>query len=304
MYNQQIVQYPNGWKRTGNIFSYDHDWQIPAKTELWAYEKLISGDDNELSNQYICFPWATLIDYLDHNPQKSTKLLHALANKPPKMALKVVTYCQHIYALKLLPYFKALGITDIYWSHKIKGQCEAEGIKLHPYPLYPVMHYKRIKPYRNKPLKERKHLYSFIGAYQPGLYMTEVRKWIFNLPKRDDAIIIERSEWHFEQDIYRNQLHGESEAEAKQKVREQHEKEYIEVMEDTVFCLCPSGSGPNSIRLWEAIEFGCIPVLISSQLELTKKLNCKYKFLELLEKEEVIKNLPSFLSNARNDWFL
>jgi hypothetical protein len=205
------------------------------------------------------------------------------------MALKRITFCQHIYALDLLPFFKKLGITDLYWSHKIIGQDEIEGIKLHPYPLYPVMHHRREKPYKNKSLAERKYLYSFIGAYQPDLYLTPVRKWIFDLPKRDDAIVIERSEWHFEQEVYRNQLLGANEDEIKRKVREQHEREYIEVMQETVFCLCPSGSGPNSIRLWEAAAFGCIPVVLSDLLDLgendfMKFAETKHSVLTIYEK--------------------
>ncbi len=290
---QSRITYPNGWVRTGNVFAFPYDWQVPAKTELWAYEKLLARPRLDAYTQYICFPWASLVDYLDHQPKKAKMLLNALKRRPPRFALKVVTYCQHIYALKLLPYFKQLGITDIYWSHKIKGQDEIEGIILHPYPLYPVMHYRRTKPYKNKSLKERKYLYSFIGAYQPDLYMTEVRKWIFGLPKRDDALVIERSEWHFEQDVYRNQLLGESEAEAKRKAREQQEKEYVEVMEDTIFCLCPSGSGPNSIRLWEAIEFGCVPVLVSDSLELPQ--GQARNVLVLKETSESIMQLPSIL---------
>lgn len=262
------IIYPNGWQRTGNIFSFPYDWQTPAKTELWAYEKLLEKPNLDHKVQYICFPWATLVDRLDYNKEKAQKLLKALEQHPPKMGIKIVTYCQHIYALKLLSFFKKIGITDIYWSHKVIGQDEIEGIKLHPYSLYPVMHYKRKKPTRNKPLSERKYLYSFIGAYQPDLYLTPVRKWIFDLPKRDDALVIERNEWHFEQDVYRNQLLGESETEAKKRIRAQYEEEYISVMEETKYCLCPSGSGANSIRLWEAMEFGCVPVLLSDTLDL------------------------------------
>lgn len=293
---KDMIKYPNGWARYNNVFVFDNDWQKPAKTELWAYENLLENSKPDPFTQYICFPWASLVDYLDHNPEKAKDLLQALSQKPPKMAIKVVTYCQHIYALKLLPYFKKLGITDIYWSHKIKGQDEIEGIKLHPYSLYPVMHYKRNQPYKNKPLKERKYLYSFIGSYQPGLYLSEVRKWIFDLPKRDDAVVIERSEWHFEQDVYHNQLFGESETETKKRIREQHEQKYIEVMEETVFCLCPSGSGPNSIRLWEAIEFGCIPIILTESLSIP---HIEVMYLNYPETKELIRSLPKKLESLR-----
>ncbi len=298
----ELVIYPNGWHKQGNVYAFPYEWQQPAKTELWAYETLLETNKPNLFTQFICFPWATLQDYLSHRPKKAELLLSALNCSPPKNALKVVTFCQHIHALELLPYFKLLGVTDIYWSHKIKGQDEIEGIKLHPYSLYPVMHYKRKKPYKNKPLNDRKYLYSFIGAYQAGLYLTQARNWIFDLPKRDDAIVIERSEWHFEQDVYRNQLLGQSETEAKHKIREAQEKEYIEVMEESIFCLCPSGSGPNSIRLWEALKFGCIPILISDRLELCSLPKyMKDLFIHVSEDENEIQKLPSLLAKLLSD---
>jgi hypothetical protein len=263
-------KYPGGWVRNGNIYAFPHRWQTPAKTEQWAYEKCLEKTDVIIYEQYFCFPWAGLVDFLKHNqPTKAKFFIDALNVAPPKMAVKRITFCQHIYALDLLPFFKKLGITDIYWSHKIKGQDEIEGIKIHAYPLYPVMHYKREKLNKNKSLNERKYLYSFIGSYQPDLYLTKVREWIFNLPYRNDAIVIERSEWHYEQDVYRNQLFGSTEDEANKKVREENEKEYIKIMEDSVFCLCPSGSGPNSIRIWEAIKFGCVPVVFSDNFDLS-----------------------------------
>ena len=139
----ESTSYPTGWVRHGNIFAFPYEWQQPAKTELWAYEQLLEKPDKDVYVQYICFPWATLVDYLDQHPAKAKELLKALDNRPPRFALNVKTFCQHIYALKLIPFFKRIGITEIYWSHKLKGQDEIEGIKLRPYPLYPVMHYKK-----------------------------------------------------------------------------------------------------------------------------------------------------------------
>lgn len=287
------IEYPNGWLRENNIFSFHGHWQTPAKTEQWAYEQCLNHTKCSLFEQFICFPWASLVDFLKHNQvEKSKCLLVALDNAPPKMAIKRITFCQHIYALELLPLFKKLGITDIYWSHKTKGQDEVEGVKLHPYPLYPVMHFKRNYPYLCKPLPTRKYLYSFIGSYQPDLYLTKVREWIFNLPKRNDALVIERGEWHFEADVYREQLLGLTDNEVEIKIRKQQEKEYIDVMEDTVFCLCPSGSGPNSIRLWEAIEFGCVPVILSDKLDLGE---FKHRVIHVKENENVLKDLPRHL---------
>ena len=263
------IQYANGWLRQDNVFSYPGHWQTPAKTEQWAYEECLSKVERNLFEQFICFPWATLVDTSNHEQHQKAKLLIAALNvAPPKMAVKRITFCQHIYALQLLPFFKLLGITDIYWSHKVIGQNNIEGITLHPFPLYPVMYYKRNNTRKVKPLSQRRYMYSFIGAYNPDLYLTPVRKWLFELPLKSDVIIIERSEWHFDTDVYKQQLLGITENQAEANMRLAYEKEYIRVMEDSVFCLCPSGSGPNSIRLWEAIKFGCIPIVFSDMLDL------------------------------------
>tara|TARA_B110000908_G_scaffold125909_1_gene147653 strand:+ start:1600 stop:2523 length:924 start_codon:yes stop_codon:yes gene_type:complete len=293
----KVVKYLGGWVKYGNVFAFPYRWQTPAKTELWAYEKCLANPHINIYEQYFCFPWAGLVDCLKHNQLIKAKFfIDALNIAPPKFAIKRITFCQHIYALDLLPFFKNLGITDIYWSHKIIGQDEIEGIKLHPYPLYPVMHHKRDKPFKNKPLAERKYLYSFIGSYQPDLYLTPVRKWIFDLPEREDVYIKERKEWHFEQDVYKLQMQGIEEKKVDAILRKKYEEEYITVMEDTIFCLCPSGSGPNSIRIWEAIEFGCVPVVLSDKLDLGQHGNQADIFYHISEQERSIKELPETIT--------
>ena len=36
----------------------------------------------------------------------------------------------------------------------------------------------------------------------------------------------------------------------------------------SLFCLCPAGDTPSSARLFDAIVSGCIPVIVSDELEL------------------------------------
>ena len=261
--------YPNGWLRHDGIIAYPHGWQTPAKTEQWAYELLLGDVELDPFVQMVCFPWASLVDFLRQGrTDKAERYLNALEIAPPKMGLRRATVCQHIYALELLPFFKKLGITDIYWSHKVLGQNTVEGIALHPFPLYPVMHYRRNGGRVLKPLSRRKYLYSFVGSYQPGLYLSSVREWMFELPQHERAIILKRDEWHFEGDVYRQQVADMTPDEAELRSKKLWEQQYISILEDTVFCPCPSGSGPNSIRLWEAIAFGCIPMLFSEGLDL------------------------------------
>ena len=45
-------------------------------------------------------------------------------------------------------------------------------------------------------------------------------------------------------------------------------RKYNQLLLDSKYSLCPSGSGPNSIRFWECLAIGTIPVLLADTLEL------------------------------------
>ena len=290
-------KYPSGWVRTRNIYGFPYGWQSPAKTEQWAYELFLQKLPYCPYTQVFCFPWATLIDLLKQKQQdKALFYLNAITHSPPKVGIRRITICQHIYAKEIMPYLMKMGITDIYWSHKTKNIDVIQEMKIHPFPLYPVMHYKRGAPKDEKHLSEKKLLYSFIGSYQPGLYLSPVREWIFNLPKKVDVLISKRDGWHFESDVYREQILGLPPDPHKTLKKIEHEDEYIKIMQESIFCLCPSGSGPNSIRLWEAIRFGCIPVLVSDDLELPGSTIEKI-VIRIPEKQIDVEGLDGYLRN-------
>nr|WP_010130607.1 exostosin family protein [Microbulbifer agarilyticus] len=292
----QQTDYQNGWLRASNLIAFPHGWQVPAKTEQWAFETMLNNLKPSTYLQVVSFPWATLVDLLEQGCHEKAKFfLEALKFSPPNFAVKRVTVCQHIFALKLLPYFKQLGITDLYWPHKVLHQNEIDGIKIHGFPLYPVMYHKYPHVADTKPFSERKYLYSFIGSYQEGLYLTSVRNFLFSLPSGDDGLIIQRGEWHFEGDVYRDQVLGKPDPEDLKEIKRREEREYVEVLKETKFCLCPSGSGPNSIRLWEAIKFGCVPVLLSDDLDLR---GLSAKALRVTESKEEVEKLPARLANT------
>ena len=45
----------------------------------------------------------------------------------------------------------------------------------------------------------------------------------------------------------------------------------------SVFCLCPAGDTPSSARLFDAIVSGCIPVVVSDELEVPFEGLLQYK---------------------------
>jgi hypothetical protein len=88
------------------------------------------------------------------------------------------------------------------------------------------------------------------------------------LPLRADAYVAIRKIWHYEAAVYGEQI-GQQETPQEVVASIAHDRdEYDAVLLDSIFSLCPSGSGPNSIRLWESLGFGCIPVLLSDSLRL------------------------------------
>jgi hypothetical protein len=260
------TNYRSGWQRTGSVLALPVDWQRPARTEEWAYERCLASLPQSPFLEVVCFPWATLIDLFRKGEHDRThRYIRTLRAAPPRATLVRATICQHISAKDMLPWFHQLKITDLFWSHATTQELELEGIRVHPFPLYPVRCADQPIEMltRGVPLAERSYLYSFIGAYEPGLYLSSSRQWIFELPRRPDAYVVRRRQWHYEQDVYGEQVHGAAFTAAQRREQQVFSSAYSAVIRETKFALCPSGSGPNSIRLWEALGHGAIPVILS-----------------------------------------
>ena len=72
----------------------------------------------------------------------------------------------------------------------------------------------------------------------------------------------------------------------------------------SIYCLCPSGSGPNSIRFWEALAVGSIPILLSDTLDLPKydvEGADGWDETIIRIKESNIETIPTILENISKD---
>ena len=165
------------------------------------------------------------------------------------------------------------GIKTVYTPHKIIGEDVIDGIEIKPCPLYAVsIEY----PNKNKNIKDinflnydRPILYSFVGSYSQ-YYISDIRNKIFQLPKKEDVHIVNRGkEWHFDPIVYNAKQNKNGELNESSSHKEKT-YEYNELLLKSKYTLCPSGTGPNSIRFWEAMSVGSIPVLLSDTLELPK----------------------------------
>ncbi len=250
---------------TDIIVAYDKEWQFPAITEKHAYiqaEKLLVSTPGAV---YFAFPWATLIDLLNNKKPDGERLKSVLLEAKALLssAKHVVTVCQHMLMLNFQDLFQELGVTNIFWTHAIKEQNRLpkhSAIKVHPFPLFPVQ---MVKEEVRSSKKEEKYLFSFVGARSNKWYLTDCRELIIDHLAADErGLVIGRDQWHYNDVVYKHQVNNQV-LYAGEMVNSSASAEFQDILRDSLFSLCPSGSGPNSIRLWESLGCGAIPVILA-----------------------------------------
>lgn len=289
--------------RYGSILVYDSEWQFPAITEQHAFcsaKRLLPPVGGAV---YFAFPWATLIDLLNSKKEDSKRLQEVLreAGTLLKPGERVVTVCQHIHMLRYQHIFAELGISEVFWTHAVKNQSvfpEYPKIKICPFPLYPVQAVGEDADLT----RTRSILYSFVGAKANKWYLTQSRNYILDFLSGDKrGLVIGRDTWHYNRVVYDHQINKKATGEG-ELVDSVASNEFKTLLRDSIFSLCPSGSGPNSIRLWESIGCGTIPVILAdtylppgdSALWQEAAVFCR-------ETEEAIRALPQKLEELAED---
>jgi len=255
-------------RRNGWLQVLDTGWQYPAITEEHAFRRLEAMGGLPAGIVYVAYPWATLIDHLQAKGVDALlqeEVFDAFCAGLPEDGVRITT-CQHVLLPRFLHLFRKAGIDHIFWPHATEADLGAEGPRLHPFPLYPVQMPARTVPGAEG---ERPHLYSFIGARANPHYLTDVRSWILDqLGDQPEGLVRGREDWHYSRVVYHHQIWQVTEGETGALVDDAASLEFQEALFRAIFALCPSGSGPNSIRLWEALGAGAIPVILSDDLAL------------------------------------
>lgn len=247
------------------ITDYKLVWQYPVITE-----KAVCKQEKNNPN-YIGFPWATVID-----KRYNMSIIYNILKSKLGGGGCYITCCQHISFYLLRPLFEALGIKILYTPHKVVGEDFLGKIQLKAMPLYAV----NIEdPSRNNIFKDkdfldisRNYVYSFMGGYQMR-YLTDIRKKIFTMDHPENTFIKNTGDWHFNPIVYgvTEKQDGTRIAQSAADIEKEHNdktESYNRLLLNSRFSLCPSGSGPNSIRLWESLAVGAIPILLADTLEL------------------------------------
>lgn len=150
-------------------------------------------------------------------------ILNILENKIPKIKTYV---CQHIHVKKLNFYENI-----VYTPHTLNS----DNLKVIPHYNPCISPYDYIEP------DLRKYRFSFVGSYKTHKLRYELR----NL-KLKDSIVKDTGDWHF----YKSN-------------RQEQTSQYVNILCNTQFALCPPGTGVSTIRLYEAMAAGCTPIVFN-----------------------------------------
>jgi hypothetical protein len=78
-------------------------------------------------------------------------------------------------------------------------------------------------------------------------------------------------------------------------------KEYCNILARSVFALAPRGYGKNSFRCQEGMQYGCIPIYISTPGDFILPYNLNFSKFGLVFEESEIKNIPSILKSLSQE---
>lgn len=259
-------------------------WQYPCSTEEQAYRNHLSLERGANINHetrtihcYLPLPWATFSDKAWHTGVDLRIVGRKMAGWQSLSAslgyeLRVHTVCQHIHwAKKIRPCFTELGITDLHLSHLDTASAEQLGneqIRLHSWPLIATNVENEdlshgLEPDRD--IADRHILASFIGSHMKH-YRSDVRPEIAKAAASDggsDLVVELRDQWHFNQIVYEEQVENKVLNAQDRNDTLARTKRYNEIISNSRFSLCPEGAGPNSLRIWESMAVGTVPVIIA-----------------------------------------
>jgi hypothetical protein len=283
--NDDLIVYSNN---NNYKFVYFNDyliWQKPVITEYQIFQNLTNN--KIIPYNYFAFPWAYICDSKYY---KKYYYLNYILASYKKSNIQYFTINQHIFFRKVLKVCKYFNIKYIFTPHKLISDIKLEkelDIKIIPISLYPVQHRKLNEKLID--ISNKKFLTSFIGFYDSKIYLSNIRKKIFDIfNKYEDCLIKQTNEWHYQSHVYRDKIKDNLNI---------YEKDYKLLLNESKFSLCPSGTGPNSIRIWEAISYGSIPVILADNLVLPEITGVNYHECFIFWKESDINDLYEYLKN-------
>lgn len=225
----------------------------PVKTEQTIFQNLIKREIKS-NYSYVVFPIAwTINNYgLQYCQNKIDNICKKYANK------KLFFVCQHIQVKNLNFHGNLVFTPHATFLDNFSS-----------IPHYAANFFAGDK--KNKFLK-RKYLLSFRGSFQTHSTRSMLKQVLKE--REEDCEIIDTGCWHFEKE---NQI--------------ENSKKYIQSLGETKIAICPRGTGPSTIRFWEAMASGCVPMLISDFLKMPLSLRVPWEHFILRVSERDVGNI-------------
>ena len=286
------------------IYKKGLEWQRPVSTEETSYHLLKKLPlDKELT--YLAAPWSTVIDSLEFGCAQTKAKASAYLCQFHELKLKnAFTVCQHEKFHQLLPVFKKIGVTTLFASHMAEGggfNTKDNYIAKSAYPHYlnnirietSFLHPVVTAP----PFKQKDILYSFVGS-RGKRHISPIRDHIFNNRHPSNSVVIERNAWQFDAEVYQDQIFNNPVTSVQKYINHEKSLFYGQILSRSRFSLCPSGTGPTSIRFLESLGAGAIPLIFSDSMMLPifRDINWEKCAIKIKEKhydklEEILKGI-------------
>jgi hypothetical protein len=214
-----------------DIFPYD---KFPV--EYLCFQQL--KDEQDIN--YIAIPWTQILNsnWLEFPNRKSMQCYIDQIAKLNIQQKNNFTICQHDDYMRLIDVFKHLNINTVFSPLHDKNNIITKGIDIIPIAFTCSFDFDNTK---NKDID-----ISFVGTYTSH----SIRHRMLNRINGDNI-------------IYRDSYHIDSNSFSIENYRQKEENEYQDILERSRFSLCPRGSSPSSVRFWESLAAGAIPILIS-----------------------------------------
>ena len=213
------------------------DVEDPVKTEQQIFNQL-SSLHPEVKEDYshVVMPIADLINKI--GLQNTQNIINDVCDGHPNERL--IFICQHIQVCNLnfhnnIVFTPHATIFDSY---------------------IPIPHYScNYDIDYSKPWEEREYDFSFMGDF--GTHTTRGKIHQF-LRDRPNTAFIDTKNWHFYSD---------------KKTQTINKKNYIELLGNTKYSLCPRGTGPSTIRIWESMAMNSCPIIFSDYLKMPLEMH-------------------------------
>lgn len=213
------------------IFPYE---KFPVEYECYNQIKI-----SEPKINYLAIPWTQILNsnWLNFPNKKSLQFYISEFYKINIQQENNITVCQHDDYMKLEEVFRHLKITKVFSTLHSKKN------KLNGIDIIPISFTNNFKFDINV---NKDILFSFVGTYTTH----DIRKKMYK--NINGPNIIYRNSYHVDTDLITNNNHKKKE-----------EEEYKEVLQRSRFSMCPRGSSPSSVRFWESLAAGAVPILVS-----------------------------------------